>query len=105
MSANPPPTALNIIETGEDGVETVIGKVEMTPDGKLKLKSAVKDRMRSLAVMVQNLNSKEEFHLEIPPGENDPRFAVRTRVVARDSPDVFQGLTSYMQTYYKLTLG
>jgi hypothetical protein len=89
----------------ETGAETVIGKVDMAADGRLKLRAAIPAHKKALAALVQNLNGKDVLHLDVPPGPDDPRFAVSSRPVARGDADFLAALNEYVGKYYKLSLG
>src|SRR5262245_30881038 len=88
----------------ETGQRSTIGQVDVGPDSKLTLVSAVPDRQEVLTDLVEELNEEDEMHIDAEPPEDAPRFAVYSEIVPRSDPKFFDALKEFLAKYYDVTL-
>ena len=65
-----------VIFTDEDDKEINIGRVEADPSFKLKIVSAAAEHKEFLEETMDLVNDKKVLHVEAPPPQGAPKFAV-----------------------------
>lgn len=105
MAENASSTALELISTSaETGEQTTVAKLELSPEGILKLLAAKPEQRKPLALAVQEINAREGLHMEVPPLPGTPQFAVASKLAPKTSPDYSAALAEYFRKYHDLTL-
>lgn len=85
--------------------ETLIGRVEYGPQGRLGLLDAEPAEAERLTSVVDGINRKEFLVEKVPPGPDAPRYSTSSRAVKRIDKDFLQALQHYLRQYYGLSLG
>jgi hypothetical protein len=88
----------------ETGTRTSIGQVDVGPDSKLTLVSAVPDRQEFLTDLIEEMNETDEMDVEAAPPAGAVPHAVYSKAVPRRDPGFFDALKDYLATYYDVTL-
>jgi hypothetical protein len=88
----------------ETGQRSTIGQVDVGPDSKLTLVSAVPDRQEFLTDLVEELNEEDEMHVKAAPPPGAPRYAVYSKIVPRSDPKFFDAMKDFLGEYYDVTL-
>lgn len=105
MANEVPPQILNVYAIDEETEdETLIGKVQYDPDGRLTLLQADPDQETFLNNVVENMNAKDVLVEKVPPPPEAEEFAVYSKVVKREDEDFFRALQDYLLKYYGLSL-
>src|SRR5262245_17129223 len=85
--------------------ETLIGRVEYGPRGRLGGVDGEPAQADRLAGVVDSINRKEFLVEKLPPEEDAPRYSTSSRAVKRTDKDFLPVLQQYLQQYYGLSLG
>ena len=85
--------------------ETLIGRVEYGPQGRLGILDAEPAEAERLASVVDGINRKEFLVEKVPPGPDAPRYSTSSRAVKRTDEDFFPVLQQYLRQYHGLSLG
>ena len=94
----------DVIFTDEDDKEIKIGQVEADPSFKLKIVSAAPEHKEFLEETLDLVNDKKLLHVEAPPPEGAPKFAVFSKQIERGKPEFASEMQSYLSSYYDLNL-
>jgi hypothetical protein len=85
--------------------ETLIGRVEYGPQGRLGLLDAEPAQAERLASVVDGINRKEVLVEKVSPGPDAPRYSTSSRAVKRTDKEFLPALQRYLRQYYGLSLG
>lgn len=103
MADNTNGTPLEFSSTNEaTGEQVIVAKAELAADGSLRLLAARESERTALAAAVQSLNAGDGLHVDAPPSDGTPRYAVASRFVAKGSEDYLDAVKEYFLKYYKL---
>lgn len=85
--------------------ETLIGRVEYGPEGRLGLLDVEPAQAERLASVVDGVNRKESLVEITSAGPDSPRYGTTSRAVKRTDKEFLQALQKHLRQYYGLTLG
>lgn len=94
------PLVLDIVSYNDDDTSSVIGQLTLNADGVLAVQQSEPGAQARLAELVELTNNKPGLHMDVPPPEGSPRFAVASRFVQRGDPDFLAALQDYVDKYY-----
>ncbi|HMF10724.1 MAG TPA: hypothetical protein VKE94_00410 [Gemmataceae bacterium] len=106
MAIELPAQVLNVYSIEEDAEdETLIGKIQYEPDGRLTLLQAEPNQESFLANVVASMNAKDVLVEKVPPPDEAEEGTVYSKVVKRGEADFFRAFQEYLARYYGLSLG
>lgn len=85
--------------------ETLIGRVEYGPRGRLGVLDAEPAQAERLATVVDGINRKEFLVEKVTPGPDAPRYGTSSRAVKRTDKEFLRALQQYLRQYHGLSLG
>jgi hypothetical protein len=80
------------------------GVLSMAADGKLTILQADDRFAEMLDTVVRNMNAMPHETVRVPPKPDEPRFALRSRVIPRTSADFIPTMLANIRRAYRLEL-
>ena len=80
------------------------GALSMSADGMLTVLGAEDRYARTLDLAVRNMNDMKNESVRVPPGPGDSRYALKSRVIPRDSPEFIPTMLADLRRTYRLEL-
>ncbi len=103
MPSAPFPRQYEAIYHDDTGLDHA-GVLSMTADGKLAVVSADDRFAHTLDVAVRSMNAMPAETIRVPPPPGAPRFALKSRIVPRESPEFIPTMLANMRRSYRLEL-
>jgi hypothetical protein len=97
------PRHYEAIYHGDEGLEHA-GVLDMTADGKLAIVSADDRFAEMLDTVARNMNAMPHETVRVPPASDEPRFALKSRVIPRSSAEFIPTMLANIRRGYRLEL-
>jgi hypothetical protein len=97
------PRHYEAIYHGDDGLEHA-GVLSMAADGTLAIVSADDRFADTLDTVVRNMNAMPHETVRVPPGPDQPRYSLRSRVIPRSSAEFIPTMLANIRRGYRLEL-
>ncbi len=84
--------------------QKLLGQAEVDDGGRLKLLHAEPGAQAALDRAFADLNGREGLVLKLPPGPDDPKFAIIKKTVPRDDPQFFEAIQDNLHRWHSMSL-